>query len=219
MRNRVVITEDGSKTIYVPSLDEHYHSTHGAIQESRHIFINSGLKKVAAREINIFELGFGTGLNAFLTVLETQDKNIKVSYSSIEKYPVPFEKIRELNYPELIDAEKRPLFDLLHSCDWNSYIEITDKFSLRKIQADIKNYSHDHKYDLVYFDAFGADKQPGMWTADIISGIAGACNPGAVFVTYSARGELKRQLKCEGFNVEHPSGPPGKREITRALKS
>lgn len=218
IRNKIITTEDGSTTIFVPALDEHYHSTHGAIQESKHIFINSGIKTFESGEISIFELGFGTGLNAFLTALETAGNHIRISYTSIEKYPLPPDIVSKLNYPELVDPDSRKLFADIHQCPWGSYSDLDANFSLRKIKADIKDYVHDKYYDLVYFDAFGPDKQASMWTDSIINGIADACNKGAVFLTYSARGELKRQLVKKGFKVEHPPGPPGKREITRALK-
>lgn len=217
-KNITVITEDGSKTIFVPSLDEHYHSTHGAIQESRHIFINHGLKTLDTSEINIFELGFGTGLNTYLTALEVRGSKAKISYTSTEKYPLPPGLVSELNYPEQLNQGSGQLFKSIHNCAWGSYHKINDNFRLRKIKADIRDYVHDEFYDLVYFDAFGPDKQPSMWTTDIIAGIASACKKDALFLTYSARGELKRQLRGQGFFVEHPPGPPGKREITRARK-
>ncbi len=218
MNKKIIITEDGSKTIFVPELDEHYHSTHGAIQESMHIFIRSGLRELSAKNINIFELGFGTGLNAFLTAIEAERLNIKVNYESIEKYPLNSEITTSLNYADFFTEEKSALFAKIHSCDWNQKEKISDNFNLLKIEGDIENYSPSNKYDIIYFDAFGPEKQPELWGPDIISKIAWSCKEGGLFLTYSSRGELKRQLKACNFHVEHIQGPPGKREITRASR-
>lgn len=218
MNNKIIITEDGSKTIFVPELDEHYHSTHGAIQESMHIFIRSGLRELSAKDINIFELGLGTGLNAFLTALEAERLNIKVNYESIEKYPLDSEITASLNYPDFFTDESKALFTKIHTCAWNQKEKISDNFNLLKIEGDIENYSPANKYDIIYFDAFGPEKQPKLWGPDIISKIALSCKKGGLFLTYSSRGELKRQLISCNFYVEHIKGPPGKREITRATR-
>ncbi len=218
MDKKIIVTEDGSNTIFVPSLNEHYHSTHGAIQESMHVFIKSGLREVAKSEISIFELGFGTGLNAFLTAIESEKLMIKVNYSSIEKYPLDSRITASLNYSEFFSHDRKTLFSKIHDCDWNQRVDISDNFNIIKIKADIKEYYPEDNYDLIFFDAFGPDKQADMWSNEIIYKIALSCNKGGLFITYSSRGELKRQLKACNFSVDHIPGPPGKREITRATR-
>lgn len=218
MDKKVITTEDGSKTIFVPSLNEHYHSSHGAIQESMHIFIKYGFKEINRSEINIFEVGFGTGLNAFLTALEAENMGVKVNYITIEKYPLDQNLVASLNYSDFFGEPSRVLFDDLHGCEWNKTHQISEHFSIKKVQEDMRKYVPQDMFDLIYFDAFGPDKQPDMWSDMIISNISNACNTGAFFLTYSAKGELKRQLIASGFNVLHLPGPPGKREITWAVK-
>lgn len=218
MDKKIIITEDGSNTIFVPSLNEHYHSTHGAVQESMHVFIKSGLREIEKTKINIFEVGFGTGLNAFLTAIESENLKIEVNYTSIEKHPLNRIIIQSLNYPEFFSPDKRKLFSKIHDCAWNHREVITDNFNIKKIEGDIKEYCFDDYYDLIYFDAFGPDKQAEMWTNEIINNIASSCKRGCLFLTYSSRGQLKRQLRANNFAVDHIAGPPGKREITRAIK-
>jgi tRNA U34 5-methylaminomethyl-2-thiouridine-forming methyltransferase MnmC len=218
MNKKIIITEDGSKTIFVPELNEHYHSTHGAIQESMHVFIRPGLRELSVKEINIFELGFGTGLNAFLTAIEAERLNIKVNYDSIEKYPLDSEITASLNYPDFFKDVSGDLFTKIHSCTWNKKEKISDNFNLMKIEGDIENYSPGREYDIIYFDAFGPEKQSELWHSDIVNKLALSCKKGGLFLSYSSRGQLKRQLISCNYNVEHIPGPPGKREITRATR-
>jgi tRNA U34 5-methylaminomethyl-2-thiouridine-forming methyltransferase MnmC len=216
--NQLKITSDGSHTIYVPELDEHYHSVHGAVQESNHIFIDCGFKFCKADPVKIFEVGFGTGLNALLTALECADNNRVVDYTSVEKYPLTQEFAQLLNYKEFTGIKGGPLFTLIHSAEWEESQKISPYFSIKKIRADLITDHFEGIYDLVYFDAFGPDKQPEMWGRDIFGKISSLMAQNGILVTYSAKGEVKRNLKANGFDVSFLPGPPGKREIIRAIK-
>jgi tRNA U34 5-methylaminomethyl-2-thiouridine-forming methyltransferase MnmC len=216
--NELLVTSDGSHTIYVPELDEHYHSIHGAIQESTHIFINSGFLVCKANPINIFEVGFGTGLNVLLTALNNSECPRNVNYTSVEKYPLSDDIIKSLNYQTLTGKEGKKIFDSIHSAEWNVMQKICKNFNLKKINADLINTPFSGSYDLIYFDAFGPDKQPEMWRKGIFEMIAEITAINGILVTYSAKGEVKRSLKACGFDVELIPGPPGKREIIRAVR-
>jgi len=218
MKTELLITEDGSHTLFVPEIDECYHSSHGAIQESRHIFIEAGLKKCFKKEINILEIGFGTGLNAFLALIEGERAGKKINYTAIEKYPVKLEKIQALNYVNQIDTNKKMFFENLHNSAWEAEVEIIPNFSLIKIECDFTSYKFDSQYDVIFFDAFSPEKQAEMWTEEQFLKIYTHCNPGAIFTTYCAKGVVRRALQQVGFEVERLVGPPGKREILRATK-
>jgi tRNA U34 5-methylaminomethyl-2-thiouridine-forming methyltransferase MnmC len=221
MELKIVMTEDGSHTLAVSALDEHYHSIHGASSESLHVFIDAGLKKVLQdkTQINILEIGFGTGLNALLTFQELSVKNIFCEYTGIELYPVPEEIYSALNYPEILSIPSKTFYSL-HQCEWNKKINISDFFILQKIRTSavdmqlIESY-----YDLVYFDAFGPDKQPEIWSEEIFKKISDSMKTGGILTTYSTKGSVKRILKKTGFTIEKLPGPKGKREILRAIKS
>jgi len=215
----IVRTEDGSDTLYVRELDEHYHSVHGAIQESEHIFINSGFNFSKADPVRILEIGFGTGLNALLTCIHAERLNKKVSYTSIEKYPLQPETTSSLNYPDILKGDSRRLFEKIHGCNWNSFVQISGNFKLNKIEGDLLSLNIEGTFDLVYFDAFGPDKQPEMWSDDIFTGIGAATCRNGILVTYSVKGSVRRSLKRSGFNITLLPGPPGKRHILRAIKS
>jgi tRNA U34 5-methylaminomethyl-2-thiouridine-forming methyltransferase MnmC len=214
----IILTEDGSHTLFVPELSEHYHSIHGAVQESQFIFINNGLKYIDSSPVRIFEAGFGTGLNAFLTALESSAANRKIFYTSIEKYPLPSEITYRLNYSALFPGAEAGLFSKIHSCPWSTPVDINDTFTLTKIEGDLTKAVPEGPYDLVYFDAFGPDKQPEMWTDEVFEKISAITGTGGVFVTYSAKGSVQRSLKKAGFDVSLLPGPPGKRQIIRAVK-
>ncbi|MCK4664511.1 MAG: tRNA (5-methylaminomethyl-2-thiouridine)(34)-methyltransferase MnmD [Bacteroidales bacterium] len=217
MNPKIIITEDGSNTLFVPSLNENYHSSYGAIQESRHIFINTGFLSVKKTNINIFEIGFGTGLNALLTYIEASKNNQKTYYETIELYPLEHEIIKALNYPQILTPLEKDVFFKIHST-WNEEIEISDFFTIKKIKADLIDFKFDKQFDLVYFDAFSPEVQPEMWTKEIFEKIFKQLNINGVLTTYSAKGSVKRILKETGFKIEKLSGPPGKREIIRATK-
>jgi tRNA U34 5-methylaminomethyl-2-thiouridine-forming methyltransferase MnmC len=218
MDTKLIISQDGSHTLYVPSLDEHYHSHFGAITESKHIFIGAGLASLAGDKISILEVGFGTGLNALLTALYAGEHEISVAYTSLEKYPLDPKIVQQLNYGVLTASNGPELFEAIHSAPWGSPVQITEWFSLNKIQSDLTADDPEGRFELVFFDAFGPDKQPAMWTEEVIRRIAAVTRPGSVFVTYSAKGSLKRLLRALGFDVTLLPGPPGKRVMTRAVK-
>ncbi|HAX94760.1 MAG TPA: SAM-dependent methyltransferase [Bacteroidales bacterium] len=214
----IILTEDGSHTLFVPELSEHYHSIHGAVQESQFIFINSGLKFISLSPVRIFEAGFGTGLNAFLSAIESSSANRKIYYTSIDKYPLPAEITDRLNYSGLFPGAEAGLFGNIHSCPWNTPVEISETFTLTKVEGDLTKAPPEGRYNLIYFDAFGPDKQPEMWTGEVFEKISDITETGGIFVTYSAKGSVQRSLKNAGFEVSLLPGPPGKRQIIRAVK-
>ena len=209
----IMLTEDGSHTLYLPDMDEHFHSVHGAIQESLHVFVQNGLKKCQKQEINILEIGFGTGLNAFLTWMNQERKTIH--YFSLEKYPLTEEEYNQLNYAQKYGADFQQVFLELHRSEWENPVEITPNFFLSKlnldlISADLRKFP---EFDLVYFDAFAPNKQPEMWTDAIFEKISSCCRPGAIITTYCAKGDVRRSLIANGFRMQRVPGPPGKKEI------
>lgn len=216
---KIISTSDGSDTVYIPAINEHYHSVNGAIQESKHVFIEAGYRKTALNPVKILELGFGTGLNSLLTLYESFKDGRNVEYITVEKFPLPENIWKELNYSRFFPAGQRPFFNLIHECGWENTCMISDNFSLLKLKKDFRDIDLNTGVDLVYFDAFAPEKQPGLWTFDLLSAVCSLINNGGIFVTYSSRGQLKRDLTRLGFSVEHPPGPPGKRHITRAIKT
>jgi len=221
MDKEFVITEDGSHTIYLPEMDEHYHSTHGAIQESLHIYINQGLLQVTKKEISILEIGFGTGLNAYLTYAFAETKNLSINYFSIEKYPLNEADYLSLNYPKNIFPEYSDIFNQMHRSKWDSAVEISPKFSLRKVHADLLSFEFNElpQFDLVYYDAFAPGKQPEMWTDEIIQKVASTVKKDGILVTYCAKGSVRRAFSAAGFQMERIPGPVGKKEILRGKKT
>lgn len=215
---QLVNTSDGSHTIYVPELDEHYHSTHGAVQESEFIFINNGFRFCKSDPVSILEIGFGTGLNALMTAIEAIAGTRKVNYTSLEKYPLEKDIIKSLNYHEFAGAMGKEIFQLIHSSQWNTDTFLSKNFTLKKIETDLTREKPSGRYNLIYFDAFGPDKQPEMWTREIFDGISSVTAKDGILVTYSAKGEVKRTLRACGFEVSLIPGPPGKRQMIRAVK-
>lgn len=217
-----VLTGDGSHTLYVPGLEENYHSVFGAIAESMHIFIEAGLKYVSrpSCKINILEVGFGTGLNALLTLLEAEKSKNIIDYTTIEPYPLKESVFSSLNYPEMLNSDNcQTLFHKLHTSSWNTKAILEKTFSITKEQITLQDFSPRPKtFDLVYFDAFGPDVQPEMWTQEMFEKIASGVKQGGVLVTYSTKGIVKRNLKQAGFSIEKLPGPKGKREILRATR-
>ncbi len=210
------LSGDGSHTLYVPELDEHYHSVFGARTESIHVFIKSGLNFVEKQKIKILEIGFGTGLNALLTAINKGNKNIE--YHSLEKYPLNSDLEDSLVLsPDQTETETT-LFKNIHHAPWNKQIEIIPGFTLLKIEADLLKHDFNGKYDLIYFDAFGPDVQPELWTEDVFRGLFNTMNSKGILTTYSAKGAVRRAMLSAGFNVERLPGPPGKREMLRAAK-
>lgn len=214
---KVIKTGDGSTTIYLEHLDEQYHSLHGAVNESNHVFINHGLQYVAEskQEISILEMGFGTGLNALLTLLNSE--GLKVNYTSLEKFPIEEEVIAQLDFWG-DDQKAKEDFGQLHQAKWNTTQQITSAFSLNKLHVGLEEFEPKHKFDLIYYDAFAPKVQPELWTVDIFRKCFDLLNENGILVTYCAQGQVKRNMKEVGFKVEALPGPPGKREMTRAIK-
>lgn len=212
-------TLDGSHTIYIPEIDEHYHSTNGAIQEARHIYISKAYNFSNCTNPTVFEVGFGTGLNALLTALEAEKQQRKTTYISIEKYPIAEAEYSQLNFPYLIEENPIELFSKIQSASWNEFVEISPWFSLKKIHADLINLPEIPNVDVVYFDAFAPNKQASMWTEPVFQYLFNAINCNGVLTTYCAKGDVRRLLQKVGFLVERTDGPIGKREMIRATKN
>ena len=215
------ITEDGSHTLFVPGLNEHYHSTHGAIQESMHVFVDAGLRHCAKSEIKVLEIGLGTGLNAFLALVEAEKSSKKIDFTSLEFYPLSITDAEKLNYAGLIDPSKKDVFNELHKAEWEKWNQITLYFSLLKMKFDFSkptDFCPENQFDVIFFDAFAPEKQPEMWTQEIFDKIYSVSSENAILTTYCAKGVVRRMLQAAGFVVERLPGPPGKREILRARK-
>ena len=215
---KLTVTEDGSHTLFNPEVGEHYHSTFGAIQESDHIFIRAGLEPFLGKQnvINVFEMGFGTGLNALLTFLHTEKTRQKIHYYGLEAFPINMKTARALNYHELLNTDQN-LFLKFHQPE-NS-IPISDRFFLEKETNTLEQVVlPDDHFNIVYFDAFSPEAQPQLWTPEIFGKIYSAMKTGGVLTTYSCKGTVKRAMKAAGFTLEKLPGPPGKREFLRATK-
>ena len=210
-------TADGSHTFFVPELDEHYHSTNGAVTESKHVFIENGLNQTDKKDISILEIGFGTGLNAILSYLEAKSKNICIHYTTIELYPIEESQAKQLNFSDQTGIDSS-IFNSLHSCEWGKDICIDSFFTLHKIKDDFTKRRFDRFFDLIYFDAFAPDKQPEMWTSEIFSHLFEQTASGGILTTYCAKGSVRRMLQAAGYVTERLPGPPGKREMLRAQK-
>ena len=220
MKRQIMKTEDGSFTLFVPDMDEHYHSIHGAKQESMHVFIDAGFNVHSGTELTIFEVGFGTGLNAFLTAIESQRHQRKVAYYAVDKFPLQEDEWKALIQGNEANDKEKLLFSQLHSCPWETSVDITDFFRLHKIEADLTqlDFAQLPLFDLIYFDAFAPDKQPQLWTPEIFYSIYNQMAHDSILVTYSAKGAVRRTMQSAGFQVERIPGPPGKREMLRGRK-
>lgn len=213
-------TADGSATLYSVEMQESYHSLNGAVQESRHVFIEAGLKHCAGKNIQIFEIGFGTGLNALLTWGEAKRSNLNINYTAIEAFPLAIETISAIGYDTLESSLPKESFLLMHQASWGQPNILEDGcFSLTKIKGDFTSMTLQSKFDLLYFDAFAPEKQPEMWEETLFARLFENLNENGILVTYCAKGEVRRRLQRCGFMVERIPGPPGKREMLRAVKS
>ncbi len=223
MERKIIKTGDGSVTIHLPEWDEQYHSKHGAVQEALHVFLKTGLdfylEQQPKSEVSILEIGFGTGLNAFLTALRAEKLQLKVNYTGVEAYPIAAAELQDLNYAEVVSEEdKKEILLKMHETGWEQEFEITTFFSLTKEQKKFQEIEKKDQFDLVYFDAFGARVQPELWTEEIFKIMYSAMKPQGVLVTYAAKGSVRRAMQAVGFLVERLPGPPGKREMLRATK-
>ena len=227
MSRKIILetTADGSSTLYVPALDEHYHSTNGAVQESQHVYIESGLLHYihtnyphnktndaeSQDEIQVLEFGFGTGLNALLTSLEAEKQKIKIRYVALEKFPLPQEITNQLNY----STANQLLFRQIHQSEWGTPVSITPYFTIQKIAIDFTEFDFLNRYDVVYYDAFAPDKQPEVWSQELFDRLFLSMNPRGILTTYCAKGSIRRMMQQAGFVVERIPGAAGKREMLR----
>lgn len=219
MEREIIKTLDGSTTIHLKEWDECYHSKHGAIQEAKHVFIKNGLSLFDDKPVSILEIGFGTGLNAFITFLETNAKHQKINYVGVEAYPVAANEVLEMNYvTELGALEFDNIFEKMHKSEWDKKTEISADFWLTKRKQFFDEIDDFEIFDLIYFDAFGYRVQPELWSTEIFQKMYNSLKPNGVLVTYAARGVVKRSMISVGFTVEKLAGPPGKREMFRATK-
>jgi tRNA U34 5-methylaminomethyl-2-thiouridine-forming methyltransferase MnmC len=223
VKREIKTTNDGSKTLFISELNENYHSHHGALQEAEHVFIKNGLKLINDYEINILELGFGTGLNVLVTINEylKTDKNHKINYFSLEKYPISESEIKDLAYFELFSAvELKNIYQKIHQTDWGNLNEIIPGFNLKKIQCDFFDLKEINlpQVNLVYFDCFGARVQPDLWEKPLFEMVSDKMNRNGLLTTYSSKGSVRRILQELNFRVEKVPGPPGKREMINAWK-
>ena len=226
--HQLILTADGSHTLFHEALNETYHSKNGALQESLHVFIQNGLthfiNQNQVETIHIFEVGFGTGLNAILTLKDAMTRNIKIYYTCIEAYPLSIDTINQLNYLKEESAILKSLFNKIHLCNWNEWVEINEHFSVYKIENKLEQISIkqllqiSNPFDMIYFDAFAPDKQPELWTTTIFKTMFDTMKIGSILVTYSAKGDVKRALREAGFIVKRLAGPIGKRHMLCARK-
>jgi tRNA U34 5-methylaminomethyl-2-thiouridine-forming methyltransferase MnmC len=219
MKREIVETKDGSHTIFIQEWNESYHSKNGAIQEAKHVFIQAGLSLFQGKSVSILEIGFGTGLNAFITFLEAKEANQQINYVGVEAYPVVLEEVEKLNYvDELKATSERAVFNKMHTSNWENEIELSSLFQLTKRKQFFQDINDVDTFDLVYFDAFGFDLQPELWTEEIFKSLYVAMKEGAVLVTYACRTPIRKAMLAVGFRVEKLPGAPGKREMLRASK-
>lgn len=220
MKPELIKTADGSHSLFLKDLDEHYHSVHGAIQESKHVFLQAGLSQFNDKKsISILEIGFGTGLNALLTLIENKNSNRVIDYTTLEAFPLEMEVVNQLNYVQELNAsDYHSIYLKMHESEWETKISIHHNFNFTKVKNTLQEVSFPQQYDLIYFDAFGPRVQPELWTEEVFTKIYNATAKGGMLVTYCAKGEVKRTLKKVGFVLETLPGPPGKREMIRVTK-
>ncbi len=219
--DQIIETQDGSHSILSHKYGVSYHSKYGAVTESRHVFIEAGLypKLLTSTEVDILEIGFGTGLNAFMTFIEAEKKQLKIHYEGIEAYPLSPDQYQQLNYAELLKyPEHQKKFLQLHEAAWEEEISLSEHFTIRKVKKLFEQIDKKEKFDVVFFDAFAPSAQPELWEEAVLKKMYDALRKEGILVTYCAKGVVKRRLKALGFTVESLPGPPGKREMTRAIK-
>lgn len=221
MKRTLFKTGDGSYTLHIPEWNEQYHSKHGAIAEALHVFIKEGLYhwflENKEEEISILEIGFGTGLNTFLTFLETKKKSFNVDYTAVEAYPLEMDEISKLNFSELLSAPEERFIEM-HNIPWEENSAISENFQLTKQKKFFSEINSENSFNIIYFDAFGIRVQPELWTEAIFKKMYNALKPNGVLVTYAANGNARRALQAVGFKVERLPGPPGKNEMLRGTK-
>lgn len=219
MKREIIHTNDGSTTIHLPEWNESYHSKHGAIQEAYHVFIKKGLDLFGGKSISVLEIGFGTGLNCFITYLEAKKNNQVINYVGAEAYPLAMNEAMQMNYPKEIDVDETSAFKQMHECSWEEKHAITANFILTKRKQFFQDIQDVNGFDLIYFDAFGYRVQPELWSAELFAAMFKALKPNGVLVTYACRTSIKIAMVSAGFSVEKLPGAPGKREMLRATKA
>ena len=220
MKREIITTLDGSTTIHLPDWDECYHSKHGAIQEAYHVFIKNGLSLFEEKSVSILEMGFGTGLNAFITFLEANKNNLFIDYTAVEAYPVSTDEAMQMNYLKELGAQNfHAIFEQMHQSNWNEKIVLNERFNLTKEKLFFQDIDSQNEFDLIYFDAFGYRVQPELWSTAIFQKMYNALKHKGILVTYAARGVVKRSMQEVGFTVKKVVGPPGKREMMVAYKN
>ena len=219
MKREIRITSDGSTTIHLPEWNEQYHSKHGAIQEAKHVFIKNGFSTISSDKISILEIGFGTGLNAFITFLGAKKSMKTIDYVGVEAYPVEDLEIQQLNYVSELNAQEfQAIFEEMHAISWEEKFQISTNFSLTKRKQFFNEITDENKFDIIFFDAFGVRVQPELWTEIIFSKMYKALKNDGILVTYAAAGSVRRAMQSVGFTIEKLQGPPGKREMLRGVK-
>lgn len=224
MKRQLQITADGSHTLYHPQYKATYHSVHGALQESKTVFIENGFHYVLSKhpdisEINILETGWGTGLNTLLTYLDVEKTNVKVNYEGVEPFPLKKEEWTALNYCEVLQRlDLQPVYNKMHSTTWNAVITLSSQFCLYKHAGRIEDIRPLKPCHLVYFDAFAPDDQPELWSSMVFSKLYSLLVAGGALVTYCSKGTVRRTMEAVGFTVQKVPGPPHKREMIRAIK-
>lgn len=213
-------TNDNSHTLYNSDLDETYHSRNGAVEEALYVYLKQGfeVKAQSTQNISVLEIGFGTGLNTILTLQVAERLNVECDYYTLETFPLSVDVIEQLNYRQFINSNHINNFNQMHECAWNSWQHINPNFKVYKAEKSIHDFNTTERFDVIYFDAFGPDKQPDMWTEQVFKKLFELLKPSGIFVTYSAKGEVRRTLKAIGFDVELLPGPPRKRHMLRAIK-
>lgn len=223
MERKIIVTADGSHSISIPEMNVTYHSIHGAIQESIHVFIKAGLIKVLEQpsvqdDLKILDIGFGTGLNALLTLIAIEETDVTVHYETIEPFPLDNDIVKKLNYCEILQrSDLQTKFELMHSSE--DEIEITDRFIFKRSNTQLKKFRTHELKNLIYFDMFDPKAQADLWTKEIFEKMFSMIAPEGILVTYSSKGEVRRAMRSAGFQVEKIPGPPGKKEIVRAIKN
>jgi len=222
MQRQLIVTNDGSPSISVPELHVTYHSIHGAVTESLHVFMDAGWmlarKTFPDERLIILEMGLGTGLNAFLTLIESEKNQVPVSYEAIEQFPLEYEEYSRLHYPSLLDKNQELQFQKIHASPWENEIKLTEYFNLTKRHCSLLDYDTRQKFHLVYFDAFAPLAQPELWSIEVFEKLFSFMNTGGILVTYCSKGDVRRAMIQAGFVVEKLKGPPKKREMLRATR-
>jgi tRNA U34 5-methylaminomethyl-2-thiouridine-forming methyltransferase MnmC len=221
VQRKLIITEDGSHSIVMPALNVSYHSIHGAIQESKHVFIEAGLNHVLKnyhpQQLHILEMGFGTGLNVLLTAIEAEKQKINIHYTAVEEFPISIDEAKSLNYPELL--QHKDLFQNVHQSEWDRDVVISEHLTIRKEKVNLINFSVNNQFHLIYYDAFDPTAQPELWTKEVFEKLFRILYQNGILVTYCSKGDVRRAMMSAGFTVKKLPGPPGKREMLRAMKA